>query len=288
MLLLRVLFLLLLSLISSSATEGALLRSSSKVVTSGRVVPTSITAAEIDMLLQRRPHGSLTQADFVGQEALYDDRVSRHGKSGRAEVEAAIKTFQRFTLQLDRSDGRPDITLVKLAEKYDDFVSTCLRTEGAAWTAAIGPLDYLGVKLPAYRQRESHLYTIDVPALCVAVGTKLLDLPTSPAERNKIVDASDTNRNAVWSLGLVVARLATRFALFEDVLQGNAMQHSDPLLVLRYLADDDSDRGVPPAAVIESILSLDLGISDYSVDQGSNTFITSRSAMGTWIQKNNL
>ena len=256
LLLLHAVFLLLPSLISSSATVGALLRGNSKVVASGSVALTSITAAEIDMLLQRRPQGSLTQADFVGQEALFDDRVARHGKSGRAEVEAAIKTFQRFTLQLDRSDGRPDITLAKLAEKDDDFVSTCLRTEGAAWTAAIGPLDYLGVKLPTYRQRESHLYTIDVPALCVAVGTKLLDLPTSPAERNKIVDASDTNRNAVWSLGLVVARLATRFALFEDVLQGNVMQHADPSLALRYLVDGDSDRGVPPAALIENILAL--------------------------------
>ena len=284
----HVLFLLLSS--SSVAAARALLRSYSKVPAGGLLTSTlPVTGAEIDLLLQRRPPGSLSPSDFTEQEAsLFAERVARHGKSGRTEVEAAIKAFQRFSLMLDRSDGRPDIGLVKLAEKYDDFVSTCLRTEGAAWTAAIGPLDYLGVKLPAYRQRESHIYTIDVPALCVAVGTKLLDLPTSPEERNKVVDASDNNRNAIWSLGLVIARLATRFTLFEDVLEGNAMQHSDPTLVLRYQPVDDSDRCVPPAAVIESILHLDLGMDEYTVDESSAALITSRAAMATWVTKNNL
>jgi hypothetical protein len=120
------------------------------------------------------------------------------------------------------------------------------------------------------------------------VGTKLLDLPTDLAERNKIVDASDHNRNAVWSLGLVVTRLATRFAIFEDMLDGNAMQHSDPSLVLRFQADNGIDRAVPPAAGIESILSLDLGIDDYTVDQSSAAFVTSRSSIATWAEKNGL
>ena len=99
------------------------------------VPPLPLNAAEIDMFLQRRNPIDL---DVIANQPLYDQRLVKHAKSGRNEVEAAIKAFQRFTLQLDRSDGRPDISLPQLAEKFDDFISTCVRTDGAAWTAAIG------------------------------------------------------------------------------------------------------------------------------------------------------
>ena len=93
-----------------------------------------LNAAEIDMFLQGNP----TDLNGIADQPLYDQRLAKHAKSGRNEVEAAIKAIQRFTLQLDRSDGRPDISLPQLAEKFDDFIATCIRTDGAAWTAAIG------------------------------------------------------------------------------------------------------------------------------------------------------
>ena len=114
-------------------TPSPILRNYSKYKL--QTVPTlPLNAAEIDMFLQRNP----TSIDGIADQPLYDQRLAKHAKSGRSEVEAAIKAFQRFTLQLDRSDGRPDISLPQLAEKFDDFVSTCVRTDGAAWTAAIG------------------------------------------------------------------------------------------------------------------------------------------------------
>ena len=98
------------------------------------------------------------------------------------------------------------------------------------------------------------------------MGTKLLDLPTSLSERTKIIEKSEQNRNAVWALGLVTTRLACRFALLEDCLEGNPIACLDPELILRYCnhpsdtADGKIDISIPPPEMLEAILAMDLKV----------------------------
>ena len=100
------------------------------------------------------------------------------------------------------------------------------------------------------------------------MGTKLLDLPTSRTERIKIIEKSEQNRNAVWALSLVTARLACRFVLLEDCLEGNAMSCTDPELILRYqnhpnddtAADGKVDISIPPLEMLEGVLAIDLKV----------------------------
>ena len=101
------------------------------------------------------------------------------------------------------------------------------------------------------------------------MGTKLLDLPPERSERTKMIEKSELHRNAVWALGLVTARLACRFVLLEDFLEGNAMQCSDPELILRYrnhptdTADAILDISIPPPEMLEGILAVDLKVPLY-------------------------
>ena len=75
--------------------------------------------------------------------------------SGRDAVGEGIKATQRLQLQLDRSDGRSDLTSDHVADKYCSFLSTCLRTEGGAWTVPLGPLDYVGFKMQNHLSVDS-------------------------------------------------------------------------------------------------------------------------------------
>jgi hypothetical protein len=188
-----------------------------------------------------------------------------------------------------------------VASKFDDFTSTCLRTPGAAWTAALGPLDYLGVKMAPFRSltMDSGLpvLTLDVPSISKAVATSLLDMPANDAERVKILQASDSDRYALWSLALMVSQLAVRFALLEHELEGTAPPASTPALRVLFSAavvdgstneQEKNGSTCPLDCIVESLLSLDLCLDNYTVDTFASCFVAPSSSVEDWIKKNKL
>merc|ERR1711916_99460 len=84
----------------------------------------------------------------------------------------------RLQLQLDRSDGRTDITPEMISNIYFDFMSTCLRTEGGAWVAPLGPLQYVGFFLENFIRVEETRRSIDVAAIADRMGQVLIDAPS--------------------------------------------------------------------------------------------------------------
>ena len=99
-----------------------------------------------------------------------------------------------------------------VAAKFNDFVSTCVRTEGPAWTAAIGPLAYLGLQIASFRSEVSDPVSggklFDTPKFCSDVLSRLLDIPKDKTQET--VATSVEYRNVIWDLGLVTTRLALR------------------------------------------------------------------------------
>jgi hypothetical protein len=127
---------------------------------------------------------------------------------GRSKVEQSIQIIQRLQLQLDRSDGRPDFTPDVLAEKYYDFLSTCLRTEGAAWTATLGPMEYVGLRMKDCIQvanaEGQNLRSLDVSKLCDTSAKILLDMPTgtTPIEKAMLMRLGQGDaQRGIWDLG---------------------------------------------------------------------------------------
>lgn len=56
-----------------------------------------LLAAEVDVLMQRR--NTRIGSMYSTYDELYNDRLAKNAIAGRADVEAAIKSIQRFTLQ---------------------------------------------------------------------------------------------------------------------------------------------------------------------------------------------
>jgi len=158
---------------------------------------------------------------------------------GREAVGDQIKTIQRLQLQLDRSDGRSDLTSDFVADKYFDFLSACLRTEGGAWTATLGPMEYVGLKISQHiswsikeeegqqqQQDESakippSTKVLSLPALLKQMGNCLIDLPSDPskAPASLRVEAAQLR---LQDLSISLTRIACRYALLQEQLQGEA------------------------------------------------------------------
>lgn len=164
-------------------------------------------------------------------------------------------------------------------------MSTCLRTEGPAWTAAIGPLDYLGLKMASFHTKDSSTSAFDTPEFCNVVASCLLDLPNGEIE--KVFAVSDDNRNAIWDLGLVISRVAIRYGIFREELEGIEPNSLDNLGSLYIKYDKEGSTTTPPAYILESILSLDLCLP-YSDDASSKCFVVSSEDLKSWKNKNQL
>ena len=152
-----------------------------------------------------------------------------------------------------------------VASKFDDFLSTCLRTPGAAWTAVLGPSEYLGIKITSFRIVDtvsSSILIVDIPNISKVVATRLLDMPANDIERSKIIMTSDLDRNALWSLSLMVSQVAIRYALLEHELNGSSAPETViPTLRLFYTLYCDIEQistTCPPDYIVESLFSIDL------------------------------
>jgi hypothetical protein len=182
------------------------------------------------------------------------------------------------------------LELTTVAQKFNDFVSICLRTDGPAWTAAVGPLDYLGLKVQKFRRKEFDQQTnrilFETPKLCVDVATRLLDLQVSQIEDS--LNASEENKSAVWNLSFVIARMALRYTVFENELEGlEADRSTGAALHIAYADDTSVSIAQPPPYVLESILSLDLCV-DYTIDSASRCFVIAGDELAAWKRKNSL
>mmetsp|Transcript_26822 Transcript_26822/g.25681 ORF Transcript_26822/g.25681 Transcript_26822/m.25681 type:complete len:292 (+) Transcript_26822:72-947(+) len=269
------------SIASSICTSS--LRKSILPARSDAQVP--LISAEVDILMQRR--NTKIGNIYATHDELYNDRLAKNAIEGRSEVEAAIKNIQRFTLQLDRSDGRPDIELPVVAKKFDDFISTCLRTEGAAWTASIGPLEYLGLKLDSIREKKDDCSIIfRTSDLCSTMVSCLLGVENS----DRLISVqSEDNKLAIWNLGILVTRVFLRYLIMERELNGVEVSNDTEVdrmpLYIQY--SHESCPIIPPAYIIESILSLDMCVN-YSLDTELNCFIISGDEISQWKSRNTL
>ena len=60
---------------------------------------TQLLSAEIDMIIQSNKAVDISKDLSSYEQGQYDARLKLHSARGRAEVEAAVKAIQRFTLQ---------------------------------------------------------------------------------------------------------------------------------------------------------------------------------------------
>jgi hypothetical protein len=147
--------------------------------------------------------------------------------NGRNSVEENMKKVQRMQLQLDRSDGRSDITSDVIATSYYELLSTCLRTEGGAWVAPLGLLQYVGFMIDKYVSVNGKERTIDVEAIARRMGQVLIDLPegedASPeALKTRALLEDPIKHGAITDCLICLVRTAIRFAVHKELLQGGS------------------------------------------------------------------
>ena len=189
--------------------------------------------------------------EFQINPLVLDRVIATENSRGREYVSAAVKTIQRFCLQLDRSDGRPDISFQTTAEKFYDFVMTCLRTEGPAWTAVIGPFDYIGLRFKDYVSISGDVRRVDLQRFSAAVGAILLDTPVQQTCPELVMK----NRSSFLDLNLALTRCILRYAIFQDVLEGADFKSSNLLLDI-----DDDPNCYFPVQFLESVLCIDMNV----------------------------
>lgn len=206
--------------------------------------------SEVDMLSEKGYLSDLGIA-FDTLKLNFDEKNSL--KSGRDAVSAAIKIMQRFCLQLDRSDGRPDLPIAVLANKFYDFTSVCLRTEGAAWTAAVSPFEYIGFRLIDFLGEEmSDQKSINAEVMGKAVASVLLDSQTIPAP---------SDNDDFLNLQLVLMRLTLRYTIFQKVLAGEPDTIFCDILI-NHCAPSFGGNSLYalPRELVESILLVDMNV----------------------------
>ena len=263
----------------------------------------------------------------VEDEAILNLVESKLDVKGRTQVENAIKNIQRLQLQLDRSDGRPDFTPDVLASKYYDFISTCLRTGGGAWTATLGPMEYIGLKMQNHVTSADAIRTVDVVKLSESMGKVLIDLPSGNNAIEKAalarLSGGDAQRN-IWDLGAIIAylhfiylsfnetifkwtepfiiihhnigllrtglslvRVATRFAILYDQLEGRTLPENG--FGLEFKCPPEKILRCPTIPAVEAMLYLDFGF-DQIDDSRRHEGVLSVDAgqVKNWASKNML
>jgi hypothetical protein len=236
---------------------------------------------------------------------------------GRDSVQASLKSIQRLMLQMDRSDGRPDLPSGLLASKHYDFVSTCLRSKGGAWTAVLGPMEYVGLRVADHVvDREvggQVIRIVKVASLCAAMSACLLDLDLKEADSsNRALKLSSDNVANILDLGLALTRVAIRYAILKEDLtsheivsrsseEGGAAVEYFSSLELCTKTDDlilstaQGSRGnyeeiiFPSSRRLHSILRYDLRIPEDDMPiKGASRIIVPKFLLKPWIEANGL
>lgn len=272
---------------------------------------------EAELLLDFDP--SLILPDNLLQAQWYDELMKQRETSiGRESVQTALKSIQRLMLQLDRSDGRPDFSPGLLASRYYDFVGTCLRSKGGAWTAVLGPLEYVGLRIGDHvvdlQISGETIRMVNVVSLCAAMSACLLDLNLKEADAaNRALKLSGDNVVNILDLGLALTRVAVRYAILkEDLTSHESTDRSGELggtdaenfssLELCTTASDTDDMlqqlsggskyeevVYPSSSRLHSILQYDLRLPDEDMPiKGASRIIVPKFLLKQWIEANAL
>lgn len=201
----------------------------------------------------------------------------------RQAVGDSVKSIQRLQLQLDRSDGRPDFTSDVLAEKYFHFLSTCLRTEGGAWTVTLGPMDYVGLKMKQHISKSSTpkpCRTINLKTLYDQMSSCLIDLPTDRSKISPSLLLPDPQARIV-DLSLTLTRIACRCALLSDQLEENSVSEEFELAI-NYCTH-------PVSAGMHDLLEmLQLDFGFIPAKNDDHVLRIDSESVGSWIAHNSL
>ena len=272
---------------------------------------------EAELLLDFDP--SLILPDNLLQAQWYDELMKqRETSKGRESVQTALKSIQRLMLQLDRSDGRPDFSPGLLASRYYEFVGTCLRSKGGAWTAVLGPLEYVGLKIGDHvvdlQISGETIRMVYVVSLCAAMSACLLDLNLQEADTaNRALKLSGDSVVNILDLGLALTRVAVRYAILkEDLTSHESTGRSSELggtdvenfssLELCTTASDTDDMlqqlsggskyeevVYPSSRRFHSILQYDLRLPDEDMPiKGASRIIVPKFLLKQWIEANAL
>ena len=168
-----------------------------------------ITSTEVELILLHTDH----VGDSVKSLPQYSEASANMQMKGRESVDSAMQRYQRLVQQMDRSDGRPDISIDVLSDRYFDFIGTCVRTPGQAWMAAVAGLQYVGLLRERFALDDSQRYkTVDTNALAYNAARILLDL-----DGKKVEDISNSenliSQLKVQNLQLGLLRISARHAV---------------------------------------------------------------------------
>ena len=219
---------------------------------------------------------------------------------GRAAVGDQIKAIQRLQLQLDRSDARTDLTSDLVADKYFQFLSTCLRTPGGAWTAGLGPMEYVGLDIKQHISwssvtRQPPTRILSLPSLLGKMCSCLIDVPS---DSSKIPAALrvEAASNKLQDLSLALTRVACRYALLKEQLEEGKSAEVAFALAVEIPGDDETSSVVaPPLAAILEVIRLDFGFTPTTItedkeglDKQRLLLIAGKEETGLWIKANQL
>jgi hypothetical protein len=206
--------------------------------------------------------------------------------SGREAVGEGVKATQRLQLQLDRSDGRSDMTSDLVAEKYCNFISICLRSEGGAWTVPLGPLEYVGFKMQKHISAEvgKEMRVINLDSMFKQMSSCLIDFPTDPAKVSPIFRVDGEPKRKTLDLSLALVRLACRCALLSDQLEGRPTPGPFALA----LQTASTSATALPIDTLQELLRLDLGFEQQVIDSDGGLIVAPPSETSRWIAANSL
>ena len=238
-----------------------------------------MTDTEIELLIINNYESKLDLISPVEKSRI--DTIKKRSKKDRELVEAAMQRFQRFTLQMDRSDGRPDLTYDILCDRYYDFMGTMLRNEGEAWRVGTAGLEYIGFKMDTFLQRETNekYINIDIAKLAYVTCTFLLDLDSSKL-KTVIGTADKAKLLKVQDVILAVLRLTVRHAISES--NGNL---SSSLKIKSFTGlQPDAQVIVPSQKSVKTILDLDASC-ECAAEESSDYIVIDEANVKAWATR---
>lgn len=228
---------------------------------------------------------------------------------GRDAVQAQIQAIQRLVIQLDRSDGRSDIGSDILAQKYYDFLCTCLRSDGPAWTASLGPLEYIGMRLKDFitekQVTDQVIRVIDMAGICQKMGSCMLDLNVKDRSAMETLDRMTQDKlQSILDLSLAMTRLSIRYAIFKEQLETEnpkevadiPFQGIEILMTNDFVSPLDAQKKNPLLEVLipanrrlNSILIYDMLVDELDLPiPGSNRILVRKDDLTKFIEKHSL
>lgn len=257
--------------------------------------------SEVEMILDLK---NIQIPESIEKLDWYKEILKERENQGREAVQAAVSKMQRLTLQLDRSDGRPDINPDVLAEKFYSFAATCLRTEGAAWTAALGPFEYVGMRIrdcvEDFKVEGEEIRAINVAKMSSMMGKSLIDLDLKDLESIKKLEEFQPDQvNKILDLSVAITRIAIRYAIYKEVIEEHEPKPSSfsslELKTKSEIVDPSLGKNpfegklIPTQQQLSNVMEFDLGVDEMDLPiKGSKTILIRRDHMQSFIENNEI